>query len=56
MTNRPALPETDDPDDDLCAEDVAVLMPLICQIQRARADQREALIWLAEHADEDGPR
>ena len=51
MTLRSALPEADDVDD-LTADDLAVLMPLIAQIQQARSDQLEALIWLAQHASE----
>ena len=50
---RSAMPETAvDAGGDLSDEDVAVLMPLIAQIQQARSDQREALIWLAEHPEE----
>ena len=50
MTHRSALPEAEDVDD-LTTEDVAVLMPLLAQIQQARSDQREALLWLAQHSD-----
>ena len=39
-------------DDALTDEDVAALLPLLAQIHQARADQREALTWLAQHADE----
>jgi hypothetical protein len=49
MTSRSALPET--VDDDLCDEDAAVLLPLLAQLRQVRSDQREALRWLAEHAD-----
>jgi hypothetical protein len=47
MTSRSTLPTTDD----LSDEDVAVLMPVLAQIQQVRADQREALVWLAQHAE-----
>ncbi|MDT7573022.1 MAG: hypothetical protein QOE05_3196 [Actinomycetota bacterium] len=36
----------------LADEDVAVLLPLLTQLHQARADQREALTWLAQQADE----
>jgi hypothetical protein len=49
MSHRFALPEAADVDD-LTAEDVAALMPLLAQIQQARSDQQEALAWLAQHA------
>jgi hypothetical protein len=49
---RSTLPAPDIPDD-LSDEDVAALMPFLAQIQRARSDQREALLWLAQHCDEE---
>ena len=51
MTALSAMPETsthqvpDQPDD-------PVLLPYLTQLQQARADQQEALAWLAEHAEE----
>ncbi|MDT7536816.1 MAG: hypothetical protein QOI82_401 [Actinomycetota bacterium] len=51
MTTRSALPTTDVADD-VSDEDIAVLMPLLAQLQQARSDQREALIWLAQHCED----
>jgi hypothetical protein len=51
MTTQTTLPASDLADD-LSDDDVAVLMPLLAQLQQARSDQREALIWLAEHCDD----
>jgi hypothetical protein len=45
------MPETPAAEDELSAADVAALLPLLAQIQQARSDQREALRWLAEHAE-----
>ena len=50
MTNRSAMPETARPgEDDLSDADVAALMSVLDQVRQARADQREALLWLAQH-------
>jgi hypothetical protein len=44
------MPETEPSTaDDLTDEEVAALMAVLAQVQHARADQREALIWLAQH-------
>jgi hypothetical protein len=52
MTTRSSTPETaHSTKDDLTDGEAAALMALLEQVQRARADQREALIWLSEHAD-----
>jgi len=46
------MPETPhSTDDDLTDEEIAALMPLVAQVQQVRADQREALIWLAQHTE-----
>lgn len=50
MTTRSTLSTPDI--DDLADEDVATLLPLLAQIHQARSDQREALLWLAQHPDE----
>ena len=47
MTALSAMPETPvQPPPD------PVLLPYLTQLQQARADQQEALAWLAEHAEE----
>ena len=50
MTTRSAMPETRT-EDDLSDADIAALMAVVAQVQQARADQREALIYLAQHCD-----
>jgi len=44
------MPETRT-DDDLSDADIAALMAVVAQVQQARADQREALIYLAQQCD-----
>ena len=55
MTPLSAVPQRQPAPDNACSDaQLAALLAVLEQVRQVRADQAEALTWLAEHADRGG--